>query len=557
MRKILFIIIILVVIAVIVGYWNWERMRFSKDDIKLEILGPREITLTEEVEFIVRYKNIGHIRLDNPELIFEFPENVILEPGLSPRQKLGQEKLGIAIYPGEEKTFKFRARLLGSEGESLIARATLGYQPRGLNVRFYSLTTFTTIIKSVPLTLTFNFPPKIEPGKNFEFQVNYFSNVDYPLLNLRIIVDYPDNFSFIRSVPRALEEKEWELPPLNRTEGGRINITGRIDGLLGEQKIFRVNLGIWQEGRFIILKRVNKGIELIEPTLQIIQKINQREDHIITSGEHLHYEILFENIGDETLTGLYLTVNLFGEAFNFETLRAPRGVITGANNITWNWRQVGELQFLRPQERGRVEFWIQTRENWPIIDLKGETTLRSVIFLGQLRQEFLTKINSKLEADQRAFFQNEVFENSGPLPPQVGLSTTYTIEWQIKNYYNRVRDVELRAVLAENIKLTGDIFPEEERKNFTFDSVSREIVWKIKEMEVGQGVINPSRNIFFQIKFTPNEFQIGKSPNLIGPVEITGKDIWTGQILRNKDEAINITLPDDPFVTEEMGIVRR
>jgi hypothetical protein len=557
MKKFLPIIVILIVISGAIGYWNWERMAFSKDDIKLEILGPREVELAEEVEFIVRYKNIGHIRLDNPQLVFEFPDNIILKPGLSSRQKLDQEKLGIAIYPGEERTFRFRARLLGAEGESLSARAVLSYQPKGLQARFESETSFTTIIKSVPLTLAFDFPPKIETGKDFEFQINYFSNVDYPLLNLGITTDYPDGFDFIKSIPRALEKKEWEIPPLNKAEGGRITITGRIDAQPGDQKIFRANLGMWQDGRFIILKRANKGIEIIKPTLQIIQKINRREDYVITPGEHLHYEILFENIGDETLTGLYLTINLFGETFDFKTLRAPEGVITGANNITWNWRQVGDLQFLRPQERGQVEFWIQTKEDWPILDLKGEAILQSVIFLGGLKQEFATKINSKLEVDQKAFYQDEIFGNFGPIPPQIGLPTVYTIMWQVKNHHNKVGDVEIKAILSENVKLTGKIFPEQERENFTFDSISREIVWKVGTMEVGQGIINPGPNISFQVEFVPDEFQIGKTPDLIGPVKITGKDLWTGQFLRNRDLAINTTLQDDPSITKEMGIVRR
>ena len=556
MKKFIIIIIILAIIGGIVGYWHWDRKAFSKDDIKLEILGPREVELAEEVEFIVRYRNIGHIRLDNPELVFEFPDNAILDEEVSPRQKLGREELGIAIYPGEEKTFRFQARLLGEEGEVLSARAALSYQPKGLAVRFESVTTFTTIIKSVPIAFTFDFPPKIEPEKDFQFQINYFSRVDYPLLGLRIIAEYPANFEFIQAFPRALEKNEWDLPPLNKAEGGRIEVMGRISGQPGDQKLFRANLGIWKQGEFISLKRVAKGIELIKPSLHIVQRINRNENHIIRPGEHLHYEILFRNIGEETLTGLSLTVNLFGEAFDLKTLSAPEGdFVLGDNSITWDWRQVGDLQFLEPGEEGEVEFWLRAKSDWPVIDLRGETVVRSVVFLGELRQEFVTKVNSKLEACQRAYFQDEIFGNTGPLPPQVELPTTYTIMWRVKNHHNKVQNVEMKAVLPKNVKLTGEIFPEAELENFTFDSDSREIVWKVGEMEVGRGIINPAPNVSFQITFTPDEFQIGKTPDLIGPIEVTGKDLWTGQVLRDVDEAIDTTLPDDPLVTKAMGIV--
>ncbi len=556
MKRIFSIIIILAAILAVVGYWQWERQAFSKDDIKLEILGLREVGLAEEVEFLVRYRNIGHIRLDAPELIFELPNNAILEQGVSFREKLGEEKLGIAIYPGEEKTFKFRTRLLGAEGETLTTKATLSYQPRGLNVRFESETTFTTTINVVPLSLAFVFPPKIEPGKDFEFQINYFSNVDYPLLGLRVTADYPAGFEFKQAYPRALEKREWDIPPLNRAEGGRITVTGRIDGEFGDQKIFRANLGMWRDGRFILLKRIDRGIGLTKPTLQITQRINHYENYVASPGEHLHYEILFRNTGEETLTGLYLTVNLFGEAFDFRTLSAPRGVIAGPNSITWNWRQVGDLQFLRPNEEGRVEFWLRVADNWPVIDLGGNATLQSVVFLGQIRQEFITKINSTLEVDQKALFHDEIFGNSGPIPPRAGLPTTYTIMWQVNNHHNRVGAVEVRAILPQNVKLTGEIFPEAELGNFTFDSASREIVWKVGDLDVGRGIINTAPNISFQVALTPDETQRREVPNLIGSIRANGKDIWTGQVLESSDEPINTGLPDDPLITEQMGIVQ-
>jgi len=557
MKKFLFIIILLAIIAGVGGYWYWQRNVFSKDAIKLEILGPRETEIAQEVEYIVRYRNTGHIRLEEPRLIFEFPEQAILEEGKSLRQKIGADKLGIAIYPGEERILRFRSRLLGREGQSLTARAALSYRPKNLEVRYESTTTFTTIIKSVPLAFTFDLPSKIEPGKDFEFRMNYFSNIDYPLLGLRITADYPVGFEFIEAAPRALEKNEWELPPLNRTEGGRIKIIGRISGQAGEQRIFRAELGIWREGEFILLKTIAKGVELTKPSLNVVQRINGRLNYVASPGEHLHYEILFKNTGEETLTGLSLSTALLGEIFDLESLSAPQGDFTlGGNSITWDWRKVGHLQFLKPGEEGKVEFWIRLKKNWEIVNLEGKTVVQNRVFIGQVKEEFTVKVNSKLEVFSGAYFQDEVFGNLGPIPPQVGVPTTYTVMWQAKNHYNEMRNVKIKAILPQNVRVTGKIFPEQESEKFTFDSVSREIVWQIGTMEVGRGIFNPAPNVAFQIAFTPDDFQKGKTADLIGRVEIVGEDTWTGQVLRESDQAINTTLPDDETVTEEMGIVQ-
>ncbi|GAH31413.1 unnamed protein product, partial [marine sediment metagenome] len=196
---------------------------------------------------------------------------------------------------------RIRARLLGKEGEAKIAKATLSYRPKNLKARYESITTFTTVIKSVPLNFEFDLPSQTESGKELKFRLNYFSNIDYPLSNLRCKIEYPLGFEFIESTPPSLEKIEWEVPPLNKAEGGRIEIVGRLRGEVGEQKIFQAELNIWQEGEFILLKKAVKGVEIIKPALYITQQINGNPEYIANPGDSLHYEIFFKNIGEETL----------------------------------------------------------------------------------------------------------------------------------------------------------------------------------------------------------------------------------------------------------------
>jgi hypothetical protein len=44
----------------------------------------------------------------------------------------------------------------------------------------------------------------------------------------------------------------------------------------------------------------------------------------------------------------------------------------------------------------------------------------------------------------------------------------------------------VKAVLPQEVELTGKIFPEDQTPKFTFDSQSREIVWDVGDL--GQGV---------------------------------------------------------------------
>lgn len=558
-RKITFFVIFLAIILGIAGYWYSQKNLYSKEVLKLEIIGPEETGLGEEVEYIVKYKNNGDVRLEDPKLIFEYPTHSILKENETPRKEIQSKDLGGDIYPGQERTVKFKTRLLGKEGEAKVAKVWLSFRPKNLSARYERATTFTTEIRKVPLTFRFDLPSKIEPEREFDFRVNYFSNVDFPLTDLSIRLEYPSEFEFKKSEPRSLDEKEWEIGLLNKTEGGRIKIVGTLKGNIGEEKIFKAQLGIWQNSEFVVLKEIYKGVAVVRPDIYIAQQINGSPQYIANPGDLLHYEVFFRNLSQEPLENLFLVAKLNGKAFDLDTVRSLTGDFrAGDNSILFDWRKNSPLQFLGSQEEGKVEFWVELKKEWDISDTEGagNTVVKNEIFISAMREEFETKINSKLEIIQKGYFQDEVFGNSGEIPPKVGERTTYTIIWQVKNYFNKVKDVKVKALLPQNVELTGKIFPEDQSQRFSFDSGSREIIWDVGDLEVGTGVLTSAPNIAFQVSLVPLTTQKGDLAVLIKEAKISGEDEWTEQILESTSSEINTTLPDDPTVSEEMGVVR-
>jgi hypothetical protein len=548
---------ILLLIFLLIGfffYWNWRKNVYSKEVLKLEILGPNEIIVGKEVEFTVKYKNNGEFRLEEPELIFEPPEGSLKDSEIAKREIFKEEKLGAAIYPGEENSFAFRLRILGKEGEVKTFKATMSFRPKNLKARYSVSTSFSTQIKSVPLTFEFDLPSKVEVGKELTFKLDYFSNVDSPLTNLRIQVDYPQSFEFISSNPKSIEKTDWEIPVLNKTEGGRVEIKGKISGEIGKVEIFKARLGILKEDQLIVLKEIEKGIEIIKPSIFLRQEINGNPQYVATPGEWLHYTIYFKNIGDEEMKNLFLITKLEGDAFDFNTIKCDLGECKpGDDSVIFDWRKISKLQYLAPRDEGKVDFWIKLKDD--LGNVKNPI-LKNKIFILQIKEEFITKISSKIEVSQKGFYYDEVFGNSGPLPPKIGEVTTYTILWQVKNYYSDVKDVKVRAKLPENVSLTGKIFPEEMASKFSFDPNSREIVWSLGDLERGKGVLNSPLSIAFQVALSPTESQRGKTLEIISEVKISGEDSWTEKILEATSTSITTALPDDSQIKPEMGIVQ-
>jgi hypothetical protein len=548
---------ILILIFLLIGgffYWNFKKNIYSKEVLKLEILGPNELAVGKEVELIVKYKNNGNFRLEEPELIFEPPEGSLKDGELAKREILKEEKLGAAIYPGEENSFSFKLRIFGREGELKVAKATMSFRPKNLKARYSVSTSFSTQIKSVPITFEFDLPSKIETGKELNFRLDYFSNVDLPLTNLRVQVDYPQSFEFFSSIPKSIEKTDWEIPVLNRAEGGRIEIQGKISGEIGKVEIFKARIGLLKENHFIVLKEIEKGVEIVKPSIFLRQEINGNPQYVATPGEWLHYTIYFKNIGDEEIKNLFLISKLEGDAFDFQTIKSDLGECKpGDDSVIFDWRRVPKLQYLAPTDEGKVDFWIKLKDD--LGNVKNPI-LKNKVFILQMKEEFITKISSKIEVTQKGFYYDEVFGNSGPIPPKVGETTTYTILWQVKNYYSDVKDVKVRAKLPEYVSLTGKIFPEEMASKFSFDSNSREIVWSLGDLERGKGVFNPPLSIAFQIAFLPRESQMGQTPEIIGEIKVSGEDTWTEKILEATSTPITTALPDDPQIKPEMGIVQ-
>ncbi len=551
MRKILLIVVFVFILTSVFGFWYWQRNIYSREALRVEIIAPEEVVLFEEVEYIVKYKNNGNARLEEPRLIFEFPENTILEEGKTNRIEIGGKDIE-DIYPGEERTVSFRGRIVGGEGEAKTARASISFRPKNLKPRYESSTTFTSIIGQIPITFDIDLPSRIEAGREAKVFINYFSNLNYPMMNLVIKMDYPLGFRFIESSPNPFEDNEWHISLLNRSEGGRIEITGELSGEITDKRVFNAQIGIEQNNKFIFLKETSKGVEITRPSLHIFQRINGSDRFSATPGELLRYEIFFRNIGGNPFSDLFLISRLSGEFFDFNSIRVQDGQYSKSDRtIMWDWQEVPKLRFLNEGEEGKVEFWVRVRDD---VDpgFSENFSLRNRVSVAKISEEFTTKINTKLFINQRGYYRDEVFGNSGPIPPKVGEQTTYTINWQAENWYNRAEDIKVRAFLPENVSLTGEIFPENEAMNFTFDNQSREIIWNIGDMSPFKSL----RNIAFQVALTPLLGQLGETLPVIHSARISGYDKWTEKTIQGASAEIDTTLFHDGSVSIEDGVVQ-
>lgn len=542
-NTIFLIVLFLVLVIGSVGFWFYRDRIFSKEVLRVEILGPENAKAGDEIEYTVKYKNNGNFVLEKPKLSFELPEYSLTE---DEKTRFTQDIKD--IYPGEENIIKFKGVLLGKENDIKTARARISYIPKNLSARYESETTFTTKIEAVSLSLNFDMPSKVEKSKEFAYSLNYFSNIDYPLENLSVKIEQAQGFDIKSSDPVSLDNLEWKISTLNKSQGGRINIRGSILSGQESQIVFLAKLGMWQNGNFIVIKEVQREIQVIQPLIFISQQINGFSDYVASPGENLRYEIFIRNVGSSPFDGLFIISRLDGPAFDLSVLKSPEGQTRANDNmIIFDYKQIPKLQFLNPKEEVKIEFSVKLKDGWTFSDAdKNNMFIKNRVDVLNVSEEFTTKISSKLELSQKVYYSNQAgIENSGPIPPQSGAATTYIINWQIINYFNDVKNVKVKAVLSQGITLNDVIVPESQAPNFSFDSASREIVWLAGDISAAAGIASSPPSLYFQISLTPSIFQKGRTAEIIGQAIVSGEDQFMGTSIQGFAPAVDTNLPDD------------
>ncbi len=554
-KKFLKLILIGIGILILLSVWFLWRNVYSRDVLKLEILGPSEVEAGENVKYIVRYKNNGNARLENTRILFEYPENSIIPDDLreSDNENIifrGENRLEIIldeIYPGEERIEEISGYVFGRENTTATAKATMYFKPKNLNVEYDAVTTHTMSIKSVPLNFDLFLPTSVDADKEFSFDINYFSKIDYPLSNLRIKAEYPSDFKFNSSRPGpSFDQSEWEIGVLNKGQGGRIEVSGAISGEPSQTKIFKVSFGFWQDGKFVLLKESVKGIEIATPLIYITHLVNEKPHYIANFGEYLYYEVFFRNTGNEPLENLFMTAKLNRDIVDFERVQVDNGTFQkNTGTIIWDSKSIPELEFLSSMQESKVTFWVAIKKG--IERTNPEVEIE--VSLNQIKKRLVTKINTRMIFSQQVLFNQGPFNNYGPQPPKVGSLTSYAVRWYITNQNSKVENLKVKAFLPSQVRLSGDTYPGDAK--ITFDSLSRELIWDVGEIDA-----NSNKEIYFQVILDPSMDQKENLAEIISEAVALGKDSWTGVNVKSSSPAKKTDLPDDFSISEEMGIIQ-
>jgi hypothetical protein len=429
---------------------------------------------------------------------------------------------------------------------------------------------FSTRITRSPVGLSIDIPREIRSGQDVEFSINYVSNSESELEDLFLELDSPAGFTFITSTPGSEDKgKLWRIGALKPHEKGSIKVRGSITGGDLEEKSFKIQAGTRSpSGELNIYGRVVGAVILSRPFLDIEATAKGQKIYVARPGDNIEVKLAFRNNLPVPVQNVIVEAIFGGTGLDENEIRSPQGTYRPASrSVVWNASSAEILKKLDPGQEGVFQLYFSFMDPIPIrtssdknFKIEAEIKISPGIFPPGFQGTDITgsdkveaKLASRLQLVRRGFYFSNLIPNFGPLPPKVGVETTYTVVWSLTNATNDVGGLTARAVLPPYINWKGVISPRDGA--LSYEPSTGEVLWRIGEIKAGTGFLRPAKEVAFQIGLVPGVNHIGDTPRLVSNVRIEGRDLFTDSSISAEAPALSSELRDDPRVDTSQGRV--
>ncbi len=556
--KWLILLALLLAIVSFLSFW-FGSPSFSEAGVRLDIEGPDQALVGDEVVYKLKYSNTTKLDLNNMVLKFTYPDGSVVLKNRTAAKELSETFTVDQLSPGQSAEKEFRAFLVGDRGNIKTAKAELSYRAGDLRTAFEKNPSLSTTIIGLPISLTLAAPPNSVPGQAVNYMLDYRNESGNDIYDLRLEFNYPDGFSVQKSTPSSNEGNYvWSVPVLKKSSGGRISVTGLLTGKEGATKIVSVALRRKIGGQYVNYEKAETSSVIANPLLGVNILVNDSSDYSAFAGDDLNYIIKYSNNSNYNLTGVNLTIQLKGEMYDVSTLDTKGGYYDSSNSmISWNASAVPDFANLAPNKKGQVSFRIKLKNSIPSgvsgsKNLFVRTTAKlstpnvpsnvggDEIFAGS---DVVTKISTQPTLRQVIYYNDPAFGSSGPLPPQVGKETIFTVHWQLTNPGNDMSGVKISAVLPAGVSWKNIVSVGSGQPEPAFNTNTSEVVWNLGILPQGVGTTAAKYEANFQIIVKPAINQKGNPILLTKDSKLSGQDSFTKQ---------NIIVPVRDMSTDDL-----
>jgi hypothetical protein len=547
-------------------FFNGSNL-ISANNLDIAVNGPVSIAGGTPFSFGVQVTNKNNVKLTTVDLEVDFPTGSV-DPSNTTNEQKNYQTLMDDISPGGVTERSVNADLYGQENSTKEMIIKVFYQVPGSNATFEKDKAYDVLISSSPLTMSISSFSQVTAGQKFDMTVTLTSNSQSTIKNVLMNAVYPFGYSFVNSNQPPLADKAtWNVGDIAPGQSKTITISGTLQGQDQDSRIFHFIAGAASAGSPSVIGTeytdTSEAVTLQKPFITVALSFGSDDsgtgDYVGQFGKPITGTISWFNNLPNAITNTEIHLQLSGNAFDNGSVSPNGGFYDSASNeITWDKTNTPALESIAAGGSGSAVFNFTPRDLGasispvlnPSVDLSisvnGERASESNVPQSLTESvSRLIKVASNVSLSAQALYTTGPFINSGPFPPKVEATTTYTIVWTVGNSSSAVSGAKVSATLPENVTWVGPISPQSE--NVQYDAGSRTVTWNIGTLVayLGQNGQQP-RQVSFQIGLYPNVTDVGNPLNLVNPATLSATDNFTGVTVYSSWGTLTTRLSTDP-----------
>lgn len=516
------------------GFTFWRGINVvDADNIKLDLISKSFVDSGEEFTVDITVTNENPLPIDRATLL-------ISSSSLSSAGEQATYNLG-SLLPGQQIEQSHNLTIFGEEGSQKEVIAVLQYEVAGSSSSFEKTNVQLVSIRSAPLEILASVPEKVVNNQVNKMTVQVTSLASGPVSDVVLSANFPSGFSLLSATPEPLSGgSDWYIGELQPGESVEFEVEGSFEGQEGEMKSISFTVGSGTSNGDLVtpLNSSLSRLEIVFPFVYAEIYVGGKTDSVIgvAQNSRLSGEVYWVNNTAEKIKNIEIEMQLSGEGYNPELVSASSGLYrVTQDKIFWSKTTSPALANVNPGQSGSLNFSIKLDSG--LVDnllvspeMRLETTVRSSSVSGEIRE---TKLVDSMRIRPRTqvgltvatLYRNGPFTNTGPMPPRVDQTTSYTVRVKPTNTINEATEVVITMPIASRTEWLG---ANATVGTFQYDQFNRQVVWRIPRLEPGTGINKPAPELYAKIGYTPTLAEVGKAIPLTESLSMVAQDDFSG-----------------------------
>lgn len=510
----------------------------------------------EAVPLAVTLQNRNKVGLEDASLTLMYRQG----SGAQDEQEKIQERRDIGdVAAGDFKKQDFNVTVYGSESEQRDMTVKLEYKVKGSNALFSKVETVQVVLKSPPISVHVDGPGLLSIGQVGTFTIDIKNNTGTTTIPSVLLVALPTNFKLESANPRSSTRGNvWQIPALEPGAVQTVTLSGSLSGSQGEVSTIRAQVGsvggsLTEIGVVYASQIFDVKLRTSPLVLSFGFSTERGTSDSLRYGDKVTLNVNYKNTTGETLQNTEFVLKIGGEAALAKQINAPQGYydsVTGT--ITWNSATVPALATLAPGDEGSFQVVIPivtkgTNSPKLILSLTGKgasATIDDVV--ATLAKTWTVQGSASISA--ATAYKNSPFQNTGPIPPEPNVDTTYTAHIVV-SAQNALTNTRVSFILPAYVTWRN---VSTDSPNTIYDAKTRTVTWSIGNLVAGKTVVTD-----IGLSVRPSQSHVNSSPSITSGIVLDADEAESRAHLRTTISGLTTYIEGESWSVNPSVVVDR